>query len=506
MQHARCPTRRKIKGKTIQKKREFFQNIIDTRPAYLIQKDGLTFSSLPGLPIQTNMSIMSRSTILLLFLCQTLVGSVPIVQEWGPTDKLRLRKGGDPLDFFGTAIDVAGDTLASGAIGDSDRGTASGAVYVYTKGDRRKWSLQQKLVANDGQQQDYENDGFGSSISLLPDLIAIGSPQRGVLLGDTPGSVYIFRRSNGVWTQTQIIDGTGAIDNDLFGGAVKFVDETTLIVGAPVQSGLNRPGAVYVFQVDGNGMFLQTDKVLGSQAVGNDFFGFSLDSDGTRVIVGAPGDDDNGPDTGSAYIFDLNAGELVETTRMVAEFGLAGDEFGFSVAIGPIVAAVGSRSDNDNFIGNSAGSVFVYDLDPITFLWEFSQKITRTNPLSRITGRAATGLLGSSLAIDGEFLAIGAPGWDGVAYKNVGRVFIYKKHSRSGEWRSTEMVGACGEVPREDKFATSLAIDATTGTMVAGAIEGGRRTEDGSPGTVIIFERRPFSKVLLVQRFRCWFP
>lgn len=450
----------------------------------------------------------SRLTILLLFLCKELACSIPIVHEWGPTDKLRLRDGGDPGDFFGTSVDVTENTLAASATGDSDRGTNAGAVYIYTKGSRRKWALQQKLVPFDGLLEDYVNDGFGTSVSLLPDLIAIGSPRRGVIIGDNPGAVYIFKRSNGVWDQFQIIVGDEADHNDLFGSAVKFVDESTLVVGAPVRDGLNKAGAVYVFKVDGNGDYQQTSRVEGSAATGNDFFGFSLDSDGSRVIVGAPGDDENGAKSGSAYIFNVvNTGEdLDETVRVVAEFGLAGDEYGYSVAIGPSTAAVGARTDDDNFIGNGAGSVFIYNFDEDTTSWELFQKITRTNPLSRITGRAATGLFGSSLDIDGDYLAIGAAGWDGVVYTNVGRIFVYKKRGRSGKWRNTEMVGACGEVPREDNFGTSLAIDMTTGTMVAGAIEGGRRSSDGSPGTVIVFERRLITGILPLQKFRCWIP
>ncbi|GAX09420.1 hypothetical protein FisN_6Lh205 [Fistulifera solaris] len=436
-----------------------------------------------------------RFAILFLFLCKV----HSILHEWGPTDKLRLRDGGDPNDFFGTAVDVAGNTLAASAIGDTDRGTDAGAVYIYTKGSRRKWSLQQKLVPDDGVLENYVNDGFGTSVSLLPDLLAVGSPRRGVTIGDNLGAVYIFRRSNGVWVQEQIIVGAETVHNDLFGFAVKFIDESTLVVGSPVFTGLNKAGSIYTFEADINGQFQQTSRVEGSEAKGNDYFGFSLDSDEGRVIVGAPGDEGKG----SAYIFDIVAGALVENTRVEPEFGLEGDEFGYSVAIGPTMAAVGSRSDDDNFIGNGAGSVFVYELDETATSWEYFQKITRTNPLSRITGRAATGLLGESLAFDGGYLVVGAPGWDGVAFVNGGRIYVYKKRSRSGKWRTADIVTSCGEIPEEDNFGTTVALDMTTGTLITGSIEGGRRTEDGSPGTVIIFERRAVG-ILPLQKARCW--
>lgn len=190
----------------------------------------------------------------------------------------------------------------------------------------------------------------------------------------------------------------------------------------------------------------------------------------------------------------------------MAEFGLAGDEYGYSVAIGSSTAAVGARSDDDNFIGNKAGSVFIYNFDEGSSSWNYFQKITRTNPYSRTTSRPATGLFGSALSMDGDFLAIGAPGWDGFVYENVGRVFVYTKRSRNGKWRSADMVGSCGELPVEDNFGKALAIDMSTQTMVAGAIEGGGNGRDDSPGTVVIFERRPFTAIRFVQKVRCWIP
>ena len=56
--------------------------------------------------------------------------------------------------------------------------------------------------------------------------------------------------------------------------------------------------------------------------------------DGDTIIVGARFDDDNGPDTGSAYIFEKGitwpSNERFKTT---ASDGLSGDRFGWSVGV-----------------------------------------------------------------------------------------------------------------------------------------------------------------------------
>ncbi|WP_156185424.1 FG-GAP repeat protein, partial [Crocosphaera watsonii] len=52
---------------------------------------------------------------------------------------------------------------------------------------------------------------------------------------------------------------------------------------------------------------------------------------GNMALVGAYLDDDNGTNSGSAYLFDVTTGNLLQ--KLKASDGAADDRFGFSVSL-----------------------------------------------------------------------------------------------------------------------------------------------------------------------------
>jgi Tol biopolymer transport system component len=65
-------------------------------------------------------------------------------------------------------------------------------------------------------------------------------------------------------------------------------------------------------------------------------------------------DDDNGNDSGSAYVYDLD-GNLI--TKLTAFDGAAGNYFGYSVSVGSGRIVVGAYRDG------YSGTIFTYDLN-----------------------------------------------------------------------------------------------------------------------------------------------
>jgi hypothetical protein len=68
-------------------------------------------------------------------------------------------------------------------------------------------------------------------------------------------------------------------------------------------------GSAYVFTRDAvTGLWTEQEKLLPADGAANDRFGtsVSLSSTGAKALVGAYGDDDNGTDSGSAYVFFLD--------------------------------------------------------------------------------------------------------------------------------------------------------------------------------------------------------
>ena len=99
-------------------------------------------------------------------------------------------------------------------------------------------------------------------------------------------------------------------------------------------------------------------KLLPSDGSGNDRFGNSISISGGVVAVGAHSDNDNGSNSGSAYLFDAITG--VQILKLLPSDGAGGDLFGWSIAIGDGVVAVGAQSDDDN--GTNSGSVYLFDV------------------------------------------------------------------------------------------------------------------------------------------------
>jgi hypothetical protein len=81
---------------------------------------------------------------------------------------------------------------------------------------------------------------------------------------------------------------------------------------------------------------------------------------GKTVVVGAPFDNDDGNDSGSAYMFGLSqSGNWVQKAKLTADDGFNGTEFGWSVAIAGDVVVVGAQYD-DYGSNQDVGSVYVF--------------------------------------------------------------------------------------------------------------------------------------------------
>ncbi len=68
----------------------------------------------------------------------------------------------------------------------------------------------------------------------------------------------------------------------------------------------------------------QLFKLLADDGTEGDSFGVSVAISDAIAIVGAAGDDDNGDDSGSAYLFDTTTGEQI--AKVLAEDGEEGDQ------------------------------------------------------------------------------------------------------------------------------------------------------------------------------------
>ena len=274
--------------------------------------------------------------------------------NWSEIQEL-LSADGAAGDRFGASVAVSGDTAVIGAYGDGDSGSYSGSAYIFQDDGAGNWTQIDKLLAGDGAAGDY----FGMSVGISGDTVVVGAFAVDDN-GTDSGAAYIFQDDGaGNWTQIDklLADDGGA--DDEFGRAVAIVDDTVVIGAWGDDDKAADAGAAYIFQDDGLGDWTQIDKLLAGDGAAGDYFGTSVAIDDVTVAVGAFGDDDQGADSGSAYVFkDDGTGYWAEVDKLLAFHGAAGDQFGISVAIAGDAAIVGAFTEDAS--GTDSGSAYVF--------------------------------------------------------------------------------------------------------------------------------------------------
>ncbi|WP_152629543.1 cadherin-like beta sandwich domain-containing protein [Haliangium ochraceum] len=351
----------------------------------------------------------------------------------------RYIKADDPIsgEEYGTSVSLDGDFLAVGvpkAAGvhpdDPDRQLSeSGGVYVLRR-EGTVWFTDAYLTAANAGSLDL----FGASVALSGDMLAVGAP--GEASGDaanpddnereSSGAVYIFRRGDEGWTQEAYLKADNLDGNDTFGSAVA-AQGALVAVGAPAEDSFSaetpdddsnpNSGAVYVFAYDG-AAWQQSAYLKANNPDPSDGFGSAIALADTLLVAGAPGedsaraedpDDDSASGSGAAYGFRLG-GDDAWTEEVYLKAGNAGggDSFGSSVAVSGEVIAVGapgesSATGNDGNDNNASGSGAVYTYEPVGGAWMQRTYLKAAN-LDSQDG------FGTSLALRGGVLAVGAPG------------------------------------------------------------------------------------------------
>ncbi|UCE59025.1 MAG: hypothetical protein JSU63_16470, partial [Phycisphaerales bacterium] len=251
---------------------------------------------------------------------------------------------------FGYNVAIDAGTIAVAAQGKDEQGADSGSVYVFVR-NGTDWTQQAKLLPSDGATWEY----FGQSVAIHGDDIVAGTWGG----GSSPthaGSAYVFVRSGTTWTQQVKLVAPDAAAEDHFGKSVD-IDGDTVVGGAYADDGWL--GSAYVFVRSGSSWSHQAKLLAGDGAAG-DSFGWSVAIEADTIVVGADSDDDSGDSSGSAYVFVRSDSSWSEEAKLLASDGAAGDFFGRSVALDDNTAVVGAPYDADH--GPDSGSAYVYEV------------------------------------------------------------------------------------------------------------------------------------------------
>lgn len=314
-----------------------------------------------------------------------------------------------PFNRFGFAVSLSGNRALIGALGNYDEEIGlAGSVYVYDF-DGVNWIETQRLTRSDGEM----GGRFGSSVSLSGNRALVGA-YRGA------GAAYVFDFDGVKWNETQKLTASDADLWDLFGISVSLSGDRALI-GAHLDDEMGSDsGSVYVFEYDGT-TWNETQKLIANDGQAGDQFGISVSLSGNKVLIGANKDDDLGPNTGSAYVFDNNGVNWSQSQKLTAGDGATNDEFGYSVSLSGNRALIGAYRDGE--VESQSGSAYVFDLNGEN--WIQSQKL-------KADTEVLSDWFGLSVSLSGNRALIGAPG--------TASAYMYELHGMN--WNITDTITA----------------------------------------------------------------
>jgi hypothetical protein len=306
---------------------------------------------------------------------------------WVQQAKL-LPADGETSDKFGVSVAIDGDTIIIGAEEDDDSAVNAGSAYVF-RFDGSSWVQQAKLLASDG-----DTDAlFGHSVAISGETALIGTSGHERLNRYT-GSAYVFRRDGSSWVQQAKLVASDGAEADLFGVTVDL-DGDTAVIGAPYDDVVDRDsGSAYVFYFNGTN-WVQQQKIVPADGAKLDSFGAAVAVSGNHLLAGACKDDDNGDDSGSAYVFGFDGTSWVQQAKLLAPGGAANDFFGFSAAIDGNAAIIGVPNDDDGGTNSGAAHIFRFNGEN----WIHDQKIVASDGAAWDQFGCAVGLSGNTALV-----------------------------------------------------------------------------------------------------------
>ncbi len=229
---------------------------------------------------------------------------------------------------------------------------------------------------------------------------------------------------------------SGDSPGNLFGNAVALSDRFILVGEHYAENVGPFSGAAWVFHAR-TGRLLQ--RLKPAELMSTERYGASVAVSGHLGLVGSPNSPGEVIGAGAAFLYDLRNGRLIRRLQAPAAFPTT--EFGASVVINPDYLVVG-----DPYADTLAGRVFVFS----TQTGEFLATLTASD-------RAINDSFGTSLALCGRWLAVGAILANGLV-ANTGAVYVYDL-SQPGAARTEERKFIPPAAETEMNFGQSVALD-----------------------------------------------
>lgn len=240
-------------------------------------------------------------------------------------------------------------------------------------------------------------------------VAAVDAKGEGALSAEVSATPYI----NG--SLTVKIDLSSTTNGNL--GSAVAIDKGHVLIGIPNDNTAgNQTGAVVFFEQTDSYWNWGSPKMNAHVVQAYENFGWSVAVSGDYAIVGIPNRDSiMTKDVGAAEIYKRTNGQWNYYATVMADAAdqIQGEFFGLAVAIDGNYAAVGTWGDDGK--GQDAGAVYLFDLTTATLI----QKITASDA-------GKDNMFGSSVAINGTTLIVGAIGKTVGGFNYAGEVYVYQ--------------------------------------------------------------------------------
>ena len=250
---------------------------------------------------------------------------------------------------------------------------------------------------------------FGIEVSMDGDRI-LGGARAAYIENTVSGAAYVFRREGTTWIEEAQLLSANAQYAGLFGDGV-VIRGDRVVVGAPGEE--DDRGNAYVFERQGS-TWTNTATLSDSDPLPGSSFGWerSVGISGDTAIVGANRRSD--PPlvrSGAAYIFDESSGVWTESFKLNASDAATGDEFA-RVSLEDDRLLVGAMGD-----ATDTGAAYVFERHGVfPPHWDEDSKLTATGGDTGEEFGKATALNGDRLLVGATYADVGSTNTAGAAY------------------------------------------------------------------------------------------
>ena len=293
------------------------------------------------------------------------------------------------FEFDGTTVVARRQYLTGGA----------DLLYIYEKDINGYFVILDTIV------EPAASANFGFRYKVSGDYIAVGDNYDSTN-GTNTGAVYMYKKDagSGLWNFDSKLIGSDAGVGDYFGVDVDLEGNRMVATSKDYNSGIR--GAIYVFELNGSGTWVEIDKSIPMTTMTNSI-GNNVELDGDFIAVGDTGY--NG--TGGVCLFkDDGSGNWIEHQVIVPTNGGPGDFYSRNMSFDSGILVVGSRQND--FFANNAGAVYIYEEDSGGQFAE-EQVLHPPAPVSN-------SYFGNDVSISGDRLVVTEPNSDVRVYTNSG--------------------------------------------------------------------------------------